>query len=131
MRFKALFTQLMESKKKKSSERSGDSSGGWTIVNTKQFKKGAKKYRNNPRVAEALKELLAFIMQQSSKPMISEYPQKFYVHQIKQNLPYAGPNKLWAHLQGQRIGVVFDVDYGNRVITLYLLGLHSDAKLGK
>jgi mRNA-degrading endonuclease YafQ of YafQ-DinJ toxin-antitoxin module len=94
----------------------------WQVVQSSAFKKGLKKHSKDARVLEAFNSLLNFIKNYDRVPAIRDYPPEFYVHQIKQDKRF--PNTLWAHLKGQKIGLLFSVDPG--VISLIHLGTHQE-----
>ena len=94
----------------------------WPVVQTRAFKKGYKKHKNNTRVLQELKKLLTFINEYEEVPKIDEYPPELRVHQITSDAKY--PNTMWAHLQGQKIGVAFCLKDGK--VRLLHLGTHQE-----
>jgi hypothetical protein len=100
--------------------------GNWIITQTNAYKKGLKKYKNNTKVMNSLKKLLDFIKQHDNVPPINTYPPEMNIHFLKIHPNYERP--LWGHLQGTRIGLVFDVQPGE--INLLCIGTHPDCNVG-
>ena len=94
---------------------------GWKISESSAFKKGKKKYRNDKVVVSAMNELINFIIQYDDIPPIREYPHHLNVHQIKRDKRF--PGSLWAHLKGQKIGLLFYVN--PNLIQLVYIGTHQ------
>lgn len=101
--------------------------GDWNVKQTSAYRKGLKKHQNDKRVMAALQEILTFIQSQESPPPVASYPHQYNVHIIRFGTPFGAP--LWAHLKGQTIGLLFDVEQGN--VMLYGLGTHKEAGVTK
>ena len=98
-----------------------ESNRGWQITTSTAFKKGKKKYRNDRVVVGAMDELINFIIQHDGIPPIRDYPPHLNVHQIKSDKRF--PGSLWAHLKGQKIGLLFYVK--PNLIQLVHIGTHQ------
>lgn len=98
---------------------------GWSVGETKAYRKGLNKHKTDNRVVTALRGLIQFVTNQPKQPRISDYPPELYVHAL-------GPDRklpkgtLWCHLRGQKIGLAFRVDYQERMLELLGLGTHED-----
>lgn len=103
-----------------------EQNGNWTISQTNAYKKGLKKYKNNVNVMNALQRLLDFIQQHDAVPSLDSYPSEMNIHFLKVHPNYNRP--LWGHLQGRKIGIVFDVKPGE--INLLCIGTHPDCNVG-
>ena len=99
-----------------------ESEGDWQVSQSSAFKKGFKKYSKDGRVMEGFNDIMNFIKDHNSVPPIRDYPPQYNVHQIKQDKRFA--NTLWAHLKGQKIGLLFSVDLG--IIKLIHMGTHQE-----
>jgi mRNA-degrading endonuclease YafQ of YafQ-DinJ toxin-antitoxin module len=99
-----------------------ESAGDWQVSQSSAFKKGLKKYSKDSRVMEAFNELMNFIKDHPAVPPVREYPAQLNVHQITKHDRFSGT--MWAHLKGQKIGILFSVDPG--VIKLIHLGTHQE-----
>lgn len=104
-----------------------ESLGDWNVMQSSAYRKGLKKHQNDKRVMSALHDLLTFIQSQDTSPPVAAYPHQFNVHTIRFGTQYTMP--LWAHLKGQTIGLLFDVEPGT--IKLYGLGTHKEAGVSK
>ena len=85
-----------------------------TLFPSTQFKKDYKRYKNNPKKKDALKEVLKFL--QEEKPI----PAKFLPHMLHGN--YKGC--MECHIEGDFL--LIWVDEKNDIIELVRLGSHSD-----
>ena len=94
---------------------------GWSVGETKSYRKGMGKYKTDKRVMTALRDLLGFITNQPRQPKLDEYPHEHYVHPLK-SYP---KGTLWAHLKSQHIGLVFRADYQERKLELLTLCTHD------
>jgi mRNA-degrading endonuclease YafQ of YafQ-DinJ toxin-antitoxin module len=95
----------------------------WKIVKSSAFKKGDKKHRNNKRYTTSFDTLMGFIQSQTQAPQ--SYPTEFNVHPIGKHKVYP-KGILDAHLVGQQIVLLFDVDYTSNIIKLYNTGSHRE-----
>jgi hypothetical protein len=100
--------------------------GNWTVSQTNAYRKGLKKYKNNVKVISSLEKLLDFIQQHDGVPPLDSYPPEMNIHFLKVHPNYERP--LWGHLQGRKIGIVFDVKLGE--INLLCIGTHPDCNVG-
>jgi len=98
--------------------------GGWTIGRTKAFKRGLKKYGNDQRVMTALKQIETFVTSHNQMPMTNSFPAELYVHRIRADDRFP-KDTLWAHLKGQKIGLIFSMQK-NMQLNLIALGTHQD-----
>lgn len=99
---------------------------GWTVYQSNAYKKGMKpkKYGNNPKVVKGIKAIIDFIKSHEGAPGVRDYPHQYNVHMIKKDKMYA--NTMWAHLDGQKLGVIFSVDADKKGIYLINVGTHQD-----
>ena len=105
----------------------------WVVKESGAFKKAMKKYKNDKVIVGGLRELLTFtknhIDEHGRKPLVTEYPPKFYVHPMTiWGRTVGRPNALSAHIKGQKIMAIFDVDTADN--TIYLLHLGTQQALG-
>lgn len=96
----------------------------WQIQTTNNFNKSFKKYKKDDRVLQGILDLLQFIVSNDGVPDPRNYPIQLNVHQIKYGIAEPYRNSLWAHLKGQKIGILFRVE--NHTVTLLNLGTHQD-----
>ena len=97
----------------------------WTVRQSSNFKKGYKKHIRDPRVKEALTEILQGL-KRGKHPM--ELDPRFNVHPIRsKGNPWRGYYD--AHLKGQKIILLFYWDKDDKRIDLAHLGTHQEAKL--
>lgn len=105
-----------------------DSSGKWDFQFTTAYKKGYKKHSNDKRVMENLDRLLKHITSYDRIPPIESYPPEYNVHPIKKDKRFTG--SLWAHIKGQKIGLLFYVrinpETQKPTIELVHLGTHQE-----
>jgi mRNA-degrading endonuclease YafQ of YafQ-DinJ toxin-antitoxin module len=94
---------------------------GWSMGETKSYRKGMNKYQSDGRVMKALQDLLQFVMNQPKMPSLDQYPHESNVHPLR-SYP---KGTLWAHLKGQHIGVVFRPNYQDKQIELLNLCTHD------
>lgn len=85
-----------------------------TLFPSTQFKKDYKRYKNNPKKKDALKEVLKLL--QEEKPI----PAKFLPHMLHGN--YKGC--MECHIEGDFL--LIWVDEKNDIIELVRLGSHSE-----
>ncbi|MCK4518266.1 hypothetical protein KAT92_05815 [Candidatus Babeliales bacterium] len=102
-----------------------EDAGNWRVVQSSAFKKGMKKHRNNKVVVAAFKEIMNFIKSHDGVPPVRSYPPHLNVHHIKRHATHAG--SMWAHLQGQKIGLMFYVDPNE--VKLIHIGSHQQVNL--
>lgn len=81
---------------------------------TTQFRKDIKKYRNNPKKLESLKEVLSILQEGKS------LPSHYYPHPLHGN--YKGC--MECHIQGDFLLIWLDED--NDIIELVRLGTYSE-----
>lgn len=103
--------------------------GDWVVEQSNAFKKGMKKYKHNKRVTRGIDSLRAFVTSHDSNPPTRSYPVEYNVHSISFQKNY--PNSMWAHLEGQKIGLIFSVTGANQpgdknVLSLLFVGTHQD-----
>lgn len=98
--------------------------GNWQIQTTNNFNRSFKKYKKDDRVLQGILDLLQYIVSNNNVPHPRNYPIQLNVHQIKQGIAEPYRNSLWAHLKGQKIGILFRVE--NNTVTLLNLGTHQD-----
>jgi mRNA-degrading endonuclease YafQ of YafQ-DinJ toxin-antitoxin module len=100
----------------------------WDIDYSNAFKKGVKKYRNNPKVLKELKELENFIISHSEKPEKSTFPPQYNVHIIKTDPKFSGAYD--AHILGSKIITLFYIETDSEKLKLrwIYLGTHEGAK---
>jgi len=97
--------------------------GDWTVLESRAYTKGLKKYQNDQKVMENLKRLLDFIAQHDSPPEIRSYPPDLNVHVIKVAKTFK--NGLWGHLKGQNVGVAFSLEGDTKTLKLINIGGHK------
>lgn len=104
-----------------------ENDNGWSINQSRAYKSGLKKYRNNADIMRSHDQLLNFIKMHDPKtpPAMKSYPPEFYVH-VMVHLP---EKPFWAHLWGTRFGLLWRTTPGN--IYLMCLGTHDDCGIGK
>jgi hypothetical protein len=103
-----------------------EQNGNWTISQTSAYKKGLKKYKNNPKIMQALEKLLDFIQQHDGVPSLDSYPPEMNIHFLRFHPVFDRP--LWGHLLGSKVGIVFTIEPGE--IKLQCLGTHPDCRVG-
>lgn len=96
---------------------------GWNVTVDNKFKKNFRSYSRDTVVNNSLLKLIKFVTDHTAsiKPSSHDYPPELYVHNIVKG-PHSG--KVWCHLKGQKIGLMFDVIAGN--MTLIDIGTHQD-----
>lgn len=102
--------------------------GIWNVDYSNAFKKGMKKYRNNPKVKDELKVLEQWIIEHTKKPEKSSFPPKFNVHIINKDPTFSGAYD--AHIIGSQIITLFYIeplDDQNFKLRWVHLGSHKDA----
>jgi mRNA-degrading endonuclease YafQ of YafQ-DinJ toxin-antitoxin module len=99
----------------------------WDIDYSNAFKKGVKKYRNNPKVLKELKELERWITSHSEKPEKSTFPPQYNVHIIKTDPKFSGAYD--AHIIGSKIITLFFIETDSEKLKLrwIYLGTHEGA----
>lgn len=98
---------------------------GWTHNETTSFRRGFKKYKRDKRAMSAYEDLMDFVRSQKDQPQISEYPPELYVHPLAVDKRF-GSGAMSAHLKGQKIVLVFKVDYKSKTIEKLGIGTHQD-----
>jgi len=98
---------------------------GWSVGETKAYRKGYNKYQTDARVMQSLHQVISFVTNQTQQPRITEYPTELYVHALSIDKRF-DRGTLWCHLKGQKIGFVFKPDYDARKLELLALGTHQD-----
>lgn len=105
-----------------------DSNSDWDFQYTTAYKKGYKKHSKDKRVMDNLNRLLGHITSYDKIPPIDSYPPEYNVHPIKQDKKFMG--SLWAHIKGQKIGLLFYVRINPQTkkptIELVHLGTHQE-----
>lgn len=96
---------------------------GWIVDPESKFRKNFKVYARDKQITTALLKLVSFVVSHPSnhKPSSHDYPVDLYAHNIVKG-PHNG--KVWAHLKGQKIGLMFNVDAGT--LSLIDIGTHQD-----
>lgn len=100
-----------------------ESSEDWEISQTSAFKKGFRKHSRDTRVMQGYEAIMDFIKNSDKVPSIADYPPQYNVHQIRKDKRFER-GSLWAHLKGQKIGLLFTVEPGK--IDLIHLGTHQE-----
>ena len=135
------FTTLHEAKKKRFQPQVGEPFDvenvrvQWSIKESSAFKKGFKKYANDKRAVSSLRSLIGYIQEYTTKndnlPPLSDYPSEFYVHPLKAWGKNKGfPSALSAHIVGQKIILIFNINSNTKDIELLHLGTHQAAGYG-
>lgn len=127
MRLYEFFVPVVENSRARAQELVGlvnNPPGAWQIQTTNNFNRSFKKYKKDDRVLQGILDLLQFIVQGDAVPHPKNYPIQLNVHQIKYGIAEPYRNSLWAHLKGQKIGILFRVE--NSTVTLLNLGTHQD-----
>ena len=99
-----------------------ESAEHWRMTNTRAFKKGWKKYKNELRVVDSLNHLMGFIKKHKQIPAMKDYPPEYNVHILKR-MKSGLQGTYWAHLKGQNIGLLFDIEHGE--LHLIHIGTHQ------
>lgn len=103
-----------------------ESEDRWSVYQTNSYKKDFKGYNHDKVIVKALADLLEFIKKNDKVPQIKDYPIQFNVHPVFAKRMKFDEDALWAHLKGQKIGLLFQVKPGE--IRLLFMGTHQ--KLG-
>jgi len=85
-----------------------------TLFLSGQYKKDYKRYKNNPKKVEALKEVLRML--QNEQPIPAEYKPHMLLGQYK--------GCMECHIQGDFLLIWFDPEHD--IIELVRLGTHSE-----
>lgn len=94
---------------------------GWSVGETKTYRKGMGKYQADKRIMKALSDLIQFVTNQPKQPPLEQYPNELNVHPLR-----SYPNgTLWAHLKSQHVGVVFKPNYQTKELELLNLCTHD------
>lgn len=100
-----------------------EAAGGWSVGESRAFRKAKKRYAGDQRIMGALNALISFIQKHPNPPPLQSYPPELSVRMIRQDKRF-GDNAFWAHLKGQKIGVLFTVEQGQ--INFLFMGTQQD-----